>query len=350
MTIAFPQMGDYGLVAKYFFTHVSSARVMNVPPITQKTVEKGTTVSPDFVCMPFKFTLGTIIECLDQGADVVLQIGGGCRYGYYVDLQTQILKDLGYKFKYINFITMGQTKLLKIYKDLKQLPNFSILKSLKYGLISFQMIKYMDKIDNYIRHNVGFEQEKNSFVNLKKQMLNDFTKITSMRILRKSYKYYVNEFKKLKLRKPDKPLKVGIIGELYTVMEPFANYFLETELAKNNIEITRFTNAHYLLVQKKNKIKYYLKYANEYVKYKMGADASDNIARTKYMCENDYDGIIHIKSSFCTPEIGAMPIISKITEQYKMPIVFFSFDSNTSEAGIKTRLEAFYDMLEMRRK
>ena len=81
----------------------------------------------------------------------------------------------------------------------------------------------------------------------------------------------------------------------------------------------------------------------------MGADASDNIARCKYLCREDYDGIIHIKSSFCTPEIGAMPIINKIANTYQKPVLFFSFDSATSETGIKTRLEAFYDMLEMRK-
>lgn len=133
-------------------------------------------------------------------------------------------------------------------------------------------------------------------------------------------------------------------------MEPFSNYFLEKQLAKNHIEIKRFTNVHYLLFEKNYKIKKYLKYAQKYIKYPMGADASDNIARTKYLCENGYDGIIHIKSSFCTPEIGAMPIISKIANEYDVPVLFFSFDANTSETGIKTRLEAFYDMLEMRMK
>ena len=62
-----------------------------------------------------------------------------------------------------------------------------------------------------------------------------------------------------------------------------------------------------------------------------------------------YDGIIHIKSSFCTPEIAVMPIINKVAKSKNVPIIFFSFDSNTSEVGIKTRLEAFYDMIEMRR-
>ena len=82
----------------------------------------------------------------------------------------------------------------------------------------------------------------------------------------------------------------------------------------------------------------------------MGADACDNVARCKYLCANGYDGIIHIKSAFCTPEIGVMPILNKICKQYNVPIIYFSFDSNTSEVGIKTRIEAFYDMIEMRRK
>jgi len=86
------------------------------------------------------------------------------------------------------------------------------------------------------------------------------------------------------------------------------------------------------------------------MKYKLVADASNNIYWTKYLCSKKYDGIIHIKSSFCTPEIGIMPIINKISESYKVPIIFLSFDSNTSEVGLKTRLEAFHDMIEMRKK
>lgn len=67
-------------------------------------------------------------------------------------------------------------------------------------------------------------------------------------------------------------------------------------------------------------------------------------------CKENYDGIIHIKSSFCTPEIGAMPIINKICSKYSMPVLFMSFDTMTSEVGVNTRLEAFIDMLEMRHK
>ena len=65
--------------------------------------------------------------------------------------------------------------------------------------------------------------------------------------------------------------------------------------------------------------------------------------------DNKYDGIIHIKSTFCTPEIGSMSIINKMCEENDMPVLFMSMDINTSKVGIETRLEAFYDMIEMRK-
>ena len=45
-----------------------------------------------------------------------------------------------------------------------------------------------------------------------------------------------------------------------------------------------------------------------------------------------------------------MSLINKVADKYGKPVLFFTFDTQSSTAGIKTRLEAFYDMLEMRRK
>ena len=349
--IAFPHMGDYHVPANYLLSHIfPNTEVIKAPKITSKTIELGTEHSPEFVCTPFKYTLGTMVECLEKGADTLIQMGGGCRYGYYSELQDKILKDIGYNCKVINLVTEGKTNIKRINNLLKSIePKYSKIKALYYGFITFKMVKYMDKIDDYIRENIGFELKKGSFESLKEEMLIAFTHIKNYKDLKKTYKRYLDKLHKIKVHKPDNRIKIGIIGELYTIMEPFSNYFLEKELAKHHIEIKRFTNVHYLLFEKSHKYKKYKKYAKEYFKYNMGADASDNIARCKYLCREDYDGIIHIKSSFCTPEIGAMPIINKIANIYQKPVLFFSFDSATSETGIKTRLEAFYDMLEMRK-
>ena len=85
------------------------------------------------------------------------------------------------------------------------------------------------------------------------------------------------------------------------------------------------------------------------IKYRLGADALDNIYHTRYLCKKGYDGIVHIKSSFCTPEIGAMPLINKVAKDYDIPVIFFSFDTNTSKVGVETRIEAFVDMLKMKK-
>jgi len=119
----------------------------------------------------------------------------------------------------------------------------------------------------------------------------------------------------------------------------------EKELAKMKIQVKRFTNVTYLLYEKKLEKKKLLSEITKYCRYTIGADGMDNVWRSKYLSENCYDGIIHIKPFGCTPEIGAMPIIQKVCNDYHMPIIFFSFDSATSDTGIKTRLEAFYDML-----
>lgn len=344
-------MGDYAVPAHFLLSHILHNDIIMPKKITARTIELGTKYSPEFVCTPFKYTLGTLLEGLENGAEILIQAGGGCRYGYYAELQEQILKDLGYDFRFYNLVSAGHTDIKRIYQMMKEIdPNFHVFKGIYYLLITKQMIKYMDEIDHYIRANIGFEIEKDSFIKLKKEMLKSFSNVNNPIKLYYLYRKYKRKFKEIKLDKPKDVLKIGIIGELYTVMEPYSNYELEKELASMHIEVKRFTNVHYLLFEKHKKIKQYLKNTKEYITYQMGADAADNIGRAKELCINGYDGIIHIKSSFCTPEISAMPIISKVCNDYHVPVIFFSFDSNTSEVGIKTRLEAFYDMLLMRRK
>ena len=170
--IGFPEMGNYYIPAKFLFSHILNCKVMNRVKITKKTIELGTKYSPDFVCTPFKYTLGTMIEMLENGANVIIQFGGGCRYGYYSELQEQILNDLGYNFKYINLITAGKANIKQIYKEIKLLDSkFNIFKGAYYLLITILMVKYMDKVDNYIRHNIGFEESNGTLEKLNNEMI-----------------------------------------------------------------------------------------------------------------------------------------------------------------------------------
>lgn len=348
--LAFPIMGNYDIPAHFLFNKITNCKILSIPKITSKTIELGTKNSPDFVCTPFKYTLGTLIECLDMGANTLIQMGGGCRYGYYYELQIQILNDLGYNFKYYNLISMGYADIKKIYKILKDInPNLKIFKSIYYFFITKKMVEYMDDIEDYVRKNKAYEITPGNFNDVLKLMYNDFRCINTYIDLKRKYKYYKKTIKNIKVNKPKNNIRIGIIGELYTLMEENANYNIEDMLIGFGVEIKRFTNVSYLLFKKGKKVKKYLKKLSN-VKYRMGADALDNVYYTKYLIDNNYDGIIHIKSSFCTPEIGSMSIINKVCEESNMPVLFLSMDTNTSKVGFETRIEAFIDMIEMRKK
>ncbi len=50
------------------------------------------------------------------------------------------------------------------------------------------------------------------------------------------------------------------------------------------------------------------------------------------------------------PETDIMPVLANLSRDYGMPVLYLTYDSQTSDVGLMTRLEAFYDMLEMRKK
>lgn len=349
--ISFPHLGDYYVPIQFVLQKLTHHEVRPSPPITKKTIELGMLHSPNFVCIPFKYNLGNFIEALEKGATILIQAGGGCRYGYYAEVQEKILRDLGYQFQFFSLIDKDHFTIKEVFRTFRKWnPSLSFIKFAYYGLLTIWMIRLMDKQDHWIRANIGFETHKGSFESLKKEMLEEFAKTKGFLSLYRTYKRYKKKFLKLEIQKPENRMKVGIIGELYTSMEPFSSYYIEKELAKMKIEVKRFTNVSYLLYEKKWQTKKMLKKIPEYCSYKIGADGMDNVYRCKYLIDHGFDGIIHIKPFGCTPEIGAMPIIQKICNDYKMPLLFFSFDSETSDTGMKTRLEAFYDMLQERKK
>lgn len=88
---------------------------------------------------------------------------------------------------------------------------------------------------------------------------------------------------------------------------------------------------------------------SEYVSYDMGPTSTLNIAAAKRYAEEGFDGLVHLKSTGCTPEIDVMPVLQRISRDYHIPVLYLSFDSQTSDAGLDTRLEAFYDMISMRK-
>ncbi|WP_324824584.1 2-hydroxyacyl-CoA dehydratase [Sinanaerobacter sp. ZZT-01] len=347
--ISFPHIGNYYVPIEIFLKLIFPEHIiLPSPKITKRTLELGSKYSPDFVCVPFKYNLGNYIEALENGATVLIQVCGGCRYGYYAEIQEKILKDLGYQFEFIK-IGWGKFNPIKIYQLFRKTgASASFPTFIRYALLTIKMIEVLDSFESYIRENIGFEKKKNSLETLHQQFLSDLRTVRGFRQLSRLQSEYKSKLKTIKIEKPSDCLKIGIVGELYSLMEPFSSFFIEKELSKQQIQVRRFITVTFLL----NKLKLdkkILKSAGSYLKYAIGADGTDSVEKSQLLAKQGYDGIIHMKPFGCTPEVNAMPILQKISNDYKIPILYFSFDSQTSETGVKTRLEAFYDMLLMRK-
>jgi predicted nucleotide-binding protein (sugar kinase/HSP70/actin superfamily) len=178
-------------------------------------------------------------------------------------------------------------------------------------------------------------------------------KAKGIQAIRKVTDKYLARSKNIKLKKLKHPVRVGMVGELYILMEPFSNFNIEKELAELGVEVHRFVTVSSLIhdvLSFKYNLNQYIKHASPYLKNHIGAHGTESVAKTLSLIKQGFDGVIHVKPFGCMPEVNAMSALYKISKDYKFPIVYFSFDSQTSQAGIRTRLEAFYDMLMMKRK
>lgn len=348
VTACFPQWANYAYAFRYLFEKGFEVNYLLPPPITKRTLELGSKYSPDYVCVPFKYCLGGYIEALEAGANCLMQIYGPCRLNYYGELAATILHDMGYEFGFFNMAEVNWRSRASVIENLKKVnPDVSIVKVVAALPVAAKIVRTLDKFEDFIRHNVGFEVNDGEFDKTYKEFLERLSGIANGKELKRLKKEYRKKLNAVKVKKPARTIKVGLVGDYYTVQEPFSNYFMEKELAKFGMEVYRHMTLSGSVFDKQYKRD--RKVAKKYAKFSIGATANSTVAEAMDFAKEGCDGIIQVKSFGCTPELDAMPILRNLSRDMNIPVLHFSFDSQTSETGVRTRLEAFYDMVEARR-
>lgn len=348
--VAFPRYAEYNCAIKYLLENGFGVKCILPPPLTQRTLEIGAKYSPDFVCTPFKTTLGSEIEALEAGADTLVMVYGLCKLGYYGELQEQILRDLGYRFEFINLTAYDTGKKKDFLKCMKRInPKVKYSKVLLSFMEAFKMAEYVDEITGVYYKNCGFELEKGAHRRVYNAFLSSMYAASSKADIEQGYCKAKESFAHIPIDKPDHPLRVGIVGEFYTAMDAFSNLEVEKKLASLGVEVHRWMNLSNRMLHYAGETNLNIK-IREFCTYEMGPTSTANIWSAKDYAERGFDGVIHIKSANCTPEIDIMPVLQNISADYKMPILYLTYDAQTSDVGLMTRLEAFYDMISMRKK
>ncbi|MDL2318531.1 hypothetical protein LJC74_05580 [Eubacteriales bacterium OttesenSCG-928-A19] len=346
--VTFPHFANYCVPVEYLVTNGLDLDYVVPPPMTKHTLELGSRYSPDYACAPFKIHLGCYLEAIEKGADTLLQVSGACRLGYYGELHEQIIRDLGHEVDFFNMAKVELKKPKTVLQTFSALNPHISLKRLSSTLVTtLRMVDHIDDAEDYIRRNVGFEREEGEFDAVYAEALKGMQLVETPKEMRYVARHQMKQLKAVPVSKPKNPLRVGVVGEYYSIMDPFSSHDIEREMAKMGVMVERWMNVTNSLFHYGEKDM--LGRIRGYSKYNMGATAMSTVERALKFARKGYDGIIHIKSFGCTPEMDAMPVLQNISADYKIPILYFSFDSQTADTGIQTRLEAFYDMITMRK-
>lgn len=348
---SFPHMGNYAW-AWQDLAQLIDCDVMPAPPITRRTLELGARNSPEFVCVPFKYTLGSFIEALDAGAEVIIQAGGGCRFSYYGEVQEQILRDLGYDFDFVQVGKSFDTR--KILGFLRRHGcRFNRRDVVRVLEVTQAKVRALDEVEEVVRRRIGFETHPGSYDALLRDFLRDLRDTETLTGTEALLGQYREQLEALPYERPDDCLRVGVVGELYVVMEPFSNMNVERYLAKRGVEVHRFCTVTSLIdhaAEGLASLRRMLPRTEPYVSYHLGAEGTESVYQTIRLMEEGYDGVVHLKPFGCLPEVNAMSALQRISREHSYPVLFMSYDAQTSETGVLTRIEAFCDMLELRRK
>ena len=346
--VALPRYGEYNCALKYLVEQGFEARCILPPPLSRRTGDLGAKNSPDQVCTPFKTTLGSMIEALEAGADTIIMVPGACRLNYFGELQEQILRDMGFSFQFINLSLYNTGNIRDILRALKVLnPRCSMVKAGRALYEAVRMVEHLDDLTSLYYQNCGFDPS-GTWPKIYRKFIADMYDAQSLAEIRAGYRGANDAFAEIPLKKPQDPIRIGIIGDYYTVMDPFSNLELEQKLADMGVEVHRLMNLTNDMLRGGGKNRQAK--IREFSEYSMGASSTSDIWQAQNFAERGFDGLIQVKSACCMPETDIMPVLANLSRDYGMPVLYLTYDSQTSDVGLMTRLEAFYDMVEMRKK
>ncbi len=350
---------NLGLVAPAFR---ESAKILNVallvPPVTRNTISLGTRYSPEFACLPFKAILGTFIECLEMGAETLFMVtsSNACRMGYYAKVYEEILLDMGYKFKFLKHPS-SQNGITDILKRVKRFTdNASWWKVIEAYRLGTSKLKALDDLERKMERNRPYFIDHGEAERVFHETIRAIDAARTLGQLRQTVRDNNRRLDSIPRDNSVVPLKVGLVGELFVVMEPYVNLNLEAEIGKLGVEVVRNRStffseymqmASYLNVLNRDK-KNLAKYAYPYMRRDVGGHGMESMAEKVHLAQEGFDGLVHVVPFTCMPETIAQNIMP-VTEE-NLPVLTMVCDEQISQTGILTRLEAFVDLLERRRR
>ncbi len=358
MKITIPHMGNVYMAIKILFDSLGIDYV--IPPLNNReALILGSKYSPEEICLPFKLMIGNYIAGIQEGADTVLLVGscGPCRFGEYSELQIRILKHLGYEVDFIVLDPVHSIGFHELMKRIRRIGNESkktALQGINAAVSAISAMNLIDAIEAKAHEMAGYEKNngecKRLLSNCKSKVFSCNHPDESIKIL----KEYHKKMEALTVDSSKNPLRIAIIGEIYTVIEPFSNLYIEDILMDMKVSTKRTLTPSWwvkdtLFKTMKLNSRELMHASEEFLPLCIGGHARECIGGAVLAAREHMDGAIQIFPMGCMPEIVSKSILPNVSKEKNLPILSLVVDEMTGEAGYMTRIEAFLDLLERRR-
>lgn len=355
MKVSFPIMGNSYIAFKQLLEGIGHEAL--VPPMpSARTMTLGTAYSPEFACIPFKILMGTYLEAIEKGAELIVSSGGHgpCRAGYYGVLHQKIINELGYNTEVIIFDSINRG-----FKDFTGKLNYllntgksSWWKLLKIYRAVWDKLIALDKIEILSHQIRPYEIEKGITSKIYDKCLGIMDQAKTKPQIAEAQEACFQLLNKISQDKARNPLKIGIVGEIYVQIEPFANLDIQATLGemgaytRRGIHLTEWWRE---TTHQSHNEERAINAAKPYLDQMIGGHGILSVGETILHSQNGYDGVIQLAPFSCIPEIVAKGILTQVSRDYSIPVLTVFLDEQTGKAGLQTRLEAFVDLLYQRR-
>lgn len=288
---------------------------------TKRTLDEGVKEAVADACVPIKLFHGHIMDLMDKKVDYIF-------IPRLISVNKE--KDVTFCPKFIGLPDMirvsiqglppmideridlkkGKTELLKICLRIGKRLGFGYLETIR---AFFKGLKYQNRYQALLNQ--------------------QHTPAEALDIL---------EGKQNPKEKEDPKLKFAVLGFPYAVYDKFVNVDLVNRLKQLGIKVftAEMVPSHILRNQAAKLPKnLFWNFSNQVMR-----------AALYYLDEQKVDGIIHITAFGCGPDAMVDKLIELEAKQRgQVPFMSITIDEHTGEAGLMTRIEAFVDMLALRR-
>lgn len=350
--VAFPPLGILTLVAEKYLQALG-VEVVTPPPTSRRTLDLGMRGTPEGLCIPCKLLFGNYVEAAERGATDIVMLGGAgtCRLGYSVAQHVQQLQEMGFD------VRAHTLDLYHVQQDIARLtgtfaqgrPAYRLIGPIRFLLDLLALTDELEMATLRIRPR---ERDRGATERAYAAALERLRALRDHQHLRAEREGILDLLRRVEVS-PEKPvLRLGLVGDVYTMLTPFLNQNLEVELGRMGVEVRRWFRLNVQISLPlppplpQGRSARARQVGSRYLGRDVGGFARSTVGEAALMAiEEKVDGLIHVAPFNCTPEVVAQSALVALQRERGTPVLNLSFDEQTGRAGLVTRLEAFVDML-----